>query len=245
MNQINKSAYIAPSAKIGENCAVGRNAVIMDDVVIGDNVCIGCNVVLHKGVALGKGSFVDDNSVLGRTPRAGALSKAKKAQDLPPLKIGADCVISACAIIYQGTEIGDRVMIGDLVSIREENIIGDESIIGRMVTMEPRTVIGKRVRTAAVTHLTSDMIIEDDVFVGSHISTTNDNTMGQSKGGAYKGPRFKKGSRIGSNSTFLPGVVVGEKAVVAAGSVVTKDVPQGKLAMGVPARIIRDVSKNG
>lgn len=245
MNQIDKSVYIAPNAKIGENCIIGHNAVIMENVVIGDSVYVGCNVIVHKGVKVGKNSFVDDNSVLGRMPRASALSKAKKATDLPPLLIGEECVISAGVIIYQGTKISNKVMIGDFVSIREKNVIGEETIIGRMITMEPRTIIGKRVRTAAVTHLTSDMIIEDDVFVGSHVSTTNDNTMGQGTGGLYKGPCFKMGSRIGSNSTFLPGVVVGECAVVAAGAMVTKNVPAGKLVMGIPARVVADTLKNG
>jgi len=241
MNQISNSAHIDAAAKIGKDCVIGHNVVIMENVIIGDNVYIGHNVVIHKGVKIGNGSFVDDGSILGRMPRSGYLSKNKINNDLLPLEIGNDCVISACAIIYQGVKINDRVMIGDLVSIREKNIIGEETIIGRMITMEPRTIIGKRVRTAAVTHLTSDMIIEDDVFVGSHISTTNDNTMGRSKGGEYKGPCFKKGSRIGSNSTFLPGVVVGENAVIAAGAMVTKDVLANKLAMGVPAKIVGDV----
>lgn len=238
---INKTAEISPKAKIGKDCVIGRNVFIMDDVRIGDNAYIGHNVVIHEGVKIGNDCHIDDNSVLGRMPKTGAFSKNKIAGELPALEIGDGCVISACAVIYQGTKIGNGVMIGDLVSIREKNIIGDETIIGRMVTMEPRTIIGRKVRTAAVTHLTSDMIIEDGVFVGSHISTTNDNTMGQGAGGRYKGPHFKRGSRIGSNSTFLPGVVVGEDAVVAAGAVVTKDVPPKKLVMGVPARIMRDI----
>jgi len=238
---IHKSACVGNNVSIGADCKIGCNAVILDNVKIGDNTCIGHNVVIHEGVRIGKDCFVDDGSILGRTPRTGATSKNKAADALPPLEIGTGCVISACAIIYQGTKLGNDVMVGDLVSIREKNVIGDGTIIGRMVTMEPRTVIGRNVRTAAVTHLTSDMVIEDDVFVGSHISTTNDNTMGRTKGGAYKGPCFKRGSRIGSNTTFLPGVTVGANAVVAAGAVVTKDVPEGKLVMGVPAKVIRDI----
>jgi len=135
-------------------------------------------------------------------------------------------------------------MIGDFVSIREHNIIGDKTIIGRLISMEPRTVIGQRVRTAAVTHLTSDMIIEDDAFIGSHISTTNDNQMGRGIARVYKGPHIKRGARVGSNATLLPGVVIGEEAVVAAGAVVTRDVPDRKIVMGVPAKVVRDVPEN-
>jgi len=238
------SNFIAESARIGEGCTIGHNVVILDDVQIGDNVYIGHNVVIHEGTKVGNGSFIDDSSILGRMPRSGALSRGKASKELPSLEIGNDCVISACVILYKGTKIGDEVMIGDFVSIREQNIIGNKTIIARLISMEPRTVIGQRVRTAAVTHLTSDMIIEDDVFIASHISTTNDNKMGRGIAGKYKGPHIKRGARIGSNSTLLPGVVIGEEAVVAAGAVVTRDVPDRKIVMGIPAKIVREVSED-
>jgi len=236
--------YIAETAKVGEGCIIGHNVVILDDVQIGDNVYIGHNAVIHEGTRIGNGTFIDDGSILGRMPRSGALSRSKASKELPPLEIGNNCVISAHVILYKGTKIGDEVMIGDFVSIREHNIIGDKTIIGRLISMEPRTVIGQRVRTAAVTHLTSDMIIEDDAFIGSHISTTNDNQMGRGIARVYKGPHIKRGARVGSNATLLPGVVIGEEAVVAAGAVVTRDVPDRKIVMGVPAKVVRDVPEN-
>lgn len=232
---------ISKTAKIGQNCVIGQNAVILEDVQIGDDTYIGHNVVIHQGTKIGKNVYIDDGSIMGRIPRAGAISRQKMSKELPPLEIGDDCVISAHVILYRGTKLGNEVMIGDLVSIRENNIIGDKTVIGRLVSMEPRTVIGKRVRTAAVTHLTSDMIIEDEAFIGSHVSTTNDNKMGRGIHGEYKGPHIKRGARIGSNSTLLPGVVIGEEAVVAAGAVVTRDVPDRKVVMGIPAKEVKDV----
>lgn len=236
--------YIVETARIGKNCILGHNVVILDNVQIGDNVYIGHNVVIHEGTKIGNGTFIDDGTILGRMPRSGAFSRNKASENLPPLEIGNDCTISACVILYEGTKIGNEVMIGDFVSIRERNIIGDKTIIGRLISMEPRTTIGQRVRTAAVTHLTSDMIIEDDAFIGSHISTTNDNQMGRGSAGLYKGPHIKRGARIGSNSTLLPGVVIGEEAVVAAGAVVTRDVPDRKVVIGVPAKVVRDVPED-
>jgi UDP-2-acetamido-3-amino-2,3-dideoxy-glucuronate N-acetyltransferase len=233
--------FIAETVKIGKDCFMGQNVVILDNVHIGDNVYIGHNVVIHEDTKVGNGTFIDDGSILGRVPRSGALSRKKATKDLPSLEVGKNCVISAHVILYRGTKVGDEVMIGDLVSIREQNVIGDGSIIARLISTEPRTIIGKRVRTAAVTHLTSDMIIEDDAFIGSHISTTNDNKMGRGIAGVYKGPHIKHGARIGSNATLLPGVIIGEEAVVAAGAVVTRDVPARKVVMGAPARVIRDV----
>lgn len=237
-----ETVKISKTAKIGKGCTIGHNVLILDNVKIGNNVYIGNNVIIYKDTKIGNNTFIDDGSILGRTPRIGVLSRAKiKSEKISPLEIGDDCVISAYVILYRGTKVDDKVMIGDFVSIRENNIIGEETIIGRLVSMEPRTVIGKRVRTAAVTHITSDMIIEDDVFLGSHISTTNDNKMGRGKLEPFKGPHIKRGARIGSNSTILPGVIIGEDAVVAAGAVVTRNVPDRKVVMGVPARIVRDV----
>ena len=236
--------FIADTARIGKDCSIGQNVVILDNVHIGDNVYIGHNVVIHEDTKVGNGTFIDDGSILGRVPRSGALSRKKATKDLPPLEVGKDCVISAHVILYRGTKVGNEVMIGDFVSIREQNVIGDKSIIARLISTEPRTIIGKRVRTAAVTHLTSDMIIEDDAFIGSHISTTNDNKMGRGIAGVYKGPHIKRGARIGSNATLLPGVVIGEEAVVAAGALVSRDVPARKVVMGVPAKVIRDVPKD-
>ena len=236
--------FIAETARIGRDCSIGQNVVILDNVHIGDNIYIGHNVVVHEDTKIGKGTFIDDGSILGRVPRSGALSRKKATKDLPPLEVGKDCVISAHVILYRGTKIGDEVMIGDFVSIREQNVIGDKSIIARLISTEPRTVIGKRVRTAAVTHLTSDMIIEDDAFIGSHISTTNDNKMGRGIAGVYRGPHIKRGARIGSNATLLPGVVIGEQAVVAAGALVSRDVPARKVVMGVPAKVVRDVPED-
>jgi acetyltransferase-like isoleucine patch superfamily enzyme len=238
------SNFIAETAEIGKDCSIGQNVVILGNVHIGDNAYIGHNVVIHEDTKIGTGTFIDDGSILGRMPRSGALSRKKASKDLPPLELGKDCVISAHVILYRGTKVGNEVMIGDFVSIREQNAIGDESIIARLISMEPRTTIGKRVRTAAVTHLTSDMIIEDDVFIGSHISTTNDNKMGRGIAGVYKGPHIKRGARIGSNATLLPGIVIGEQAVVAAGALVSRDVPPKKVVMGVPAKVVRDVPEN-
>lgn len=96
------------------------------------------------------------------------------------------------------------------------------------------------------THITGNMVIEDHVFISTLVATTNDNAMG--KGGIYdeereKGPYIKQGATIGAAANILPGVVIGNDAVIGAGSVVTKDVPERKVVMGIPARIIKDVCK--
>jgi UDP-2-acetamido-3-amino-2,3-dideoxy-glucuronate N-acetyltransferase len=234
--------YIADSARIGNDCVLGKNLVVMENVQVGDKVYIGHNIVIHEGTKIGENVHIEDGSILGRVPRSGASSYRKASQRLPPLEVGDDCVIGTNAIVYRGTVIGNQVLIGDLASIRERVIVGDRSIIGRLVMVEPNTKIGDHVMIQTGTHITGDAVIEDDVYMGDEISTTNDNKMGRGEG-EYKGPHIKKRARIGSNATLLPGVVIGEDSIVAAGSVVTKDVPPYKVVMGVPARVVKDAPR--
>jgi len=234
--------YIADSAALGNNSVLGKNIVIMENVRVGDNAYIGHNVVIHEGTKIGKNVHIEDGATLGRVPRSGASSYRKAREELPGLEVGDDCVIGTNAILYRGTVVGSQVLIGDLASIRERNVVGNRSIVGRLVMVEPNTKIGDHVIIQTGTHITGDAVIEDDVFMGDEISTTNDNSMGRGAG-EYKGPHIKKRARIGSNATLLPGVVIGEGSIVAAGSVVTKDVPPYKVVMGVPARAVKDVSK--
>lgn len=235
--------HVAKSASIGKDCILGHNVVILDNVQIGDNVYVGHNVVIHEGTRIGNSVYIDDGSVLGRMPRSGASSRRKTTQELPPLEIGDDCIIGVNAILYAGTKVGNQVLVGDMASIRELNTIGDRCIIGRLVMLEPRNEIGFHVVIETASHICGDMKIEDHVFMASEISTNNGNYMGRGSG-VYKGPHIKMGARIASNSTLLPYVVIGEQAVVAAGAVVTRDVPDRKVVMGVPAKVVRDVPEN-
>ncbi len=215
----------------------GQNVVIEEDVEIGQGTYLGHNVVVRAGTKIGNNVWVDDGSVLGRVPRSGSSSKRKVSHDFPPLEIGDDCVIGVNAILYQGTKIGNQVLVGDLASIREGNTVGNRSIIGRLVMVEPNTKIGNHVVVQTGSHITGDMTIEDEVFLGDEVSTANDNRMGEGES-VYIGPYIKHGARIGSNATLLPGIVIGQGAIVGAGSVVTKDVPPKSKVMGTRARMV-------
>ena len=142
-----------------------------------------------------------------------------------------------------GTKIGSNSYIADTAFIRENVKVGDHCIIGRGATIENETTLGNRVKVQAHAYITAWVTIEDNVFIAPCVVTTNDNFMGRTEKrfALKKGAYIKFGARIGANSILLPRVVVGREAFVAAGSVVTKDVPDGKLVMGVPAKIVRDV----
>ncbi len=234
------STYIAATAHVSDKCTICHNVVILDSAVIGDDVYLGNNVVVHEGCRIGSGTYIDDGAIMGRKPRKGSSMRSQLEQDPRPLEIGDDCIISAHVILYEGITLGDRVMVGDLASVREGCTVGNDCVIGRLVSIEPRAQIRQGVRIQTGSHITADIIIENGVFIGSEIATTNDNSMGRGTRAAAA-PHIKERARIGSNATLLPGVTIGREAIVAAGSVVTRDVPDGKLVMGAPARIIRDV----
>lgn len=219
----------------------GMNVVVYPGAIIEEEVILGNGVVVHDHVRVGRGTVVNDNAVLGRVPQvAGIIQRAPK-RDLTWLEIGKHCVVGASAVLYVGTTIGDDTLIGDLTSIREQCKIGNHVVIGRGVMLNYNIEIRDRARIMDSSHFGGDAIIEEDVFVGPHVCSANDNTIGLRAGVIRQGPRLGRGASIGIGAILLAGVTVGEQAIVAAGALVIKDVPARKIAMGVPAQVSGDV----
>lgn len=237
------SNFISDKAKLGENITFDKNIIIEDGVIIGGNCQIGYNVVIRKGTIIGNNVRIDDNTVIGKCPMRASLSIFKEESNLPPTNIGSNCLIGANTVIYVGSSISNNVLIADLASIRENTAIGECTIIGRGVTVENYVKIGKRCKLESECYITAYSELEDYVFIAPGVVTSNDNYLGRTEERFkhFKGVTVKKGARIGANAVILPGKIIGEDALVAAGSVVTKDMPPRKIVMGSPARIIRDV----
>lgn len=241
--KVDMSNLIHPSSFLGENVKLGRDIIIEENVTIGNNVIIGHRVIIYQGTKIGSGSVIADHTILGKSPQYSSFSTAKKELK-KPLEIGENSKIGAKVIISAGTKIESGITIGDMAFIRERCTIGKNSAIGHRVTIENDVAIGEKARIQTGAYITAYTTIENGVFIAPLVVTTNDNYMGRRDDliEEMKGPYIKKGARIGAAVILLPRVVIGEEAFIGAGSVVTKNIPPYKLAVGIPARVIRDVT---
>ena len=213
-----------------------------DGVAVGEGVLFGAHVVVHDGTQIGDGCVIEHGAVLGKSPRLARSSTASR-DELPPLRIGERVTVCAGAVVYAGSEIGDEAIVGDQAQVRERTTIGDRTVIGRAAGVDNDVKIGDRVKIQSQVYVTAYSVVEDDVFLGPGASTTNDDTM--SRHGpeyALRGATIRRAARVGGSAVLVPGVEVGEEAFVAAGAVVTKDVPPRAFMVGVPARRVREVS---
>jgi UDP-2-acetamido-3-amino-2,3-dideoxy-glucuronate N-acetyltransferase len=126
--------------------------------------------------------------------------------------------------------------------------IGDETKIGTFVEVQKGSTIGQRCKISSHTFICSGVTIEDEVFIGHNVTFINDlYPRATTEGGNLQSEAdwdcrptvIKKGASIGSSATLLCGVTVGEKAIIGAGSVVTKDVPAHAIVAGNPAKVLR------
>ncbi len=230
--------HIAESSEIGDHTEIGYNCVISDNVKIGEKCMIGHNVVIHAGSEIGNNVRIDDNTIIGKKPLSSPRSIFKVDSNLENSKIGDQCQIGANVVIYCQSKIGKNCLIADLATIRENVQIGDLNIIGRNVTIENFVNIGSRCKFETNSYITAYSEIADYCFVAPAATTSNDNYMGrdEERYQYFKGVVMEKGSRIGVNSTILPGKTIHEDGVVAAGSVATKDVSSEEIWLGVPAK---------
>lgn len=220
---------------------IDPTAHVAEDVTIGPNTTIGRHVIIEAGVDIAQDCVIEDFTILGY----GQLTHARhdvgsRLEIFPHVRIRTHCVI------YRGCQIGAHSLINHHVGLREETIIGEETSIGSHVWCEGYTRIGNRTTIHAQCHLTARMTIEDYVFIGPQITTANARQITHRRSALVddrveQGPTIRFGARIGSAVMILPGITIGREALVAAGSNVTKDVPDYMIAVGNPAKVVKEI----
>ena len=211
-----------------------------EGVTVGDDVSFGAHVVVHSGTVIGDGCTIEDHAVLGKRPRLAGSSAAHG--QVGRLELGERVTVCAGAVVLAGARIGAEAILGDQSFVRERASVGQRSVIGRGSVVDNDVAVGARVRVQTNVYLAAHTLVEDDVFLGPGATTTNDDTMSRhGRESPLRGARLRRACRVGAGAVLTPGIEVGEEAFVAAGAVVTRDVPARAVVMGVPARVVRQV----
>jgi acetyltransferase-like isoleucine patch superfamily enzyme len=193
------------------------------------------NYRIYSGVRLGTRSLIEDYCVIGVPPRGASEGELETV-------LGSGAHLRSHTVVYAGNLIGNNFQTGNKVNIRELNHIGDNVSVGTLSVIEHHVEIGNNVRIHSQAFIPEFSILEDDAWIGPNVVLTNAKyPLSQGVKESLQGPRIKRGAKIGANATLLPGVVIGENALVGAGAVVIKDVPAGVVVAGNPARIIRQL----
>jgi len=214
---LSRRALIKQSTLLEDNVVVLGPSVIEDECYLGSYVIVGFprRNKLKNAIERGSIELLDESSNGSR--------------------IGKRTIIRPFTVIYEDTTLGDNVETGHHVLIREETTIGDNTIVGTGTIIDGRVRIGSKVRIESGVFIPPLTVIEDEVFLGPKAIITNDKYPMSKR---LVGVIIRRGAVIGANAILIAGIEIGEYAVVAAGAIVTKNVPPYTVVAGVPARPI-------
>ncbi len=235
------AAHVHPDAELASGVELGPGSLIHSGARIGSGTVVGAGTVIHAGTTIGAECVIEDGAVLGKRPRLRPQSSAARRR-LDDLIVSDGVTVCCGAVVYAGARIGPGVIVGDQTQVREQAAIGGGSVIGRGSTVDFGARLGDRVLVQTGVYVTGNTTVEDDVFIGPGVVTTNDHAMGRHPiGEELTGPTLRRACRVGGGAVLLPGIEIGEEAFVAAGALVTKDVAAREVVMGRPARLVRRV----
>jgi acetyltransferase-like isoleucine patch superfamily enzyme len=210
---------ISKKSSIGQNVRIGDNTMIYDNVVIEDDVTIAHDCILGEPL-----------NIYYTDPEYGN----------PPTVIGAGSLIRSHAIIYAGNRLGEHVVTGHRVTLRENNIIGHHSVIGTLSDLQGNVTLGNYCRLYSNVHIAALSVLGNFVALYPYVVMTNDPYPPSDD---LIGGTIGDYTQVGAHSTILSGVKIGENCLIGANCVVTKNVPEYSLVMGEPGKLIMDVRK--
>lgn len=160
-----------------------------------------------------------------------------------PFRLGPTARVRSNSVIYGATTIGARLQLGHNVVIREQCVIGDDVSVWTGSVVDYGCRIGNNVKIHTNCYIAQFTEIGDGAFLAPGVSIANDLYPGDEESAdRMRGPVICAGAQIGAGVTILPYVTVGEGAMIGAGSVVTKDIPAGMVAVGTPAVVRKAVA---
>ena len=192
--------------------------------------------IIHPGVKLGKGCEIEDFVIIGALPKGSAPGVLETV-------IGDNAAIRSHTVIYAGNRIGKNFQTGNKTNIRELNEIGNDVSIGTLSVIEHHIKIGNGVRIHSQAFIPEYCVLDDGCWIGPNVVLTNSKYPKSPNAKAeLAGVHIMKGAKVGANVTVLPGITIGENALVGAGSVVTKDVNDGAVVAGNTATVVKNIA---
>lgn len=198
-------ATVGGDADCGPGGSVARGEAVSDAIV-------------------GADAEIDDDATVGY----------QYAEDAGPAVLGDEPRVRAGTIVYGDTTVGDEFVTGHHALVREETVVGDRVLVGTKAVLDGSLEVGSRVSIQSGVYLPPGTRVGDDVFLGPCAVLTND-PYPLRRQVDLDGPTLGDHVSVGANATLLPGISLSERSFVAAGAVVTDDVPPDTLAAGVPA----------
>lgn len=192
---------------------------------------------VYPNVKLGKNVIIEDFCLIGVPPRG-------KAEGELETIIGDNSVIRSHTVIYAGNKIGQNFQTGNKANIRELNVIADNVSVGTLSVVEHHVIIEEGVRIHTQVFIPEYSVLKKKSWVGPNVVFTNaPYPQSPEVMKNLVGPTLHENAIVGANSTLLPGVQIGKNAIVGAGSVVTKNVADGDVVAGNPAKFMKKKSE--
>lgn len=215
-------------------------------ITVGNRCRIMPGAILYGGTELRDDVVVEEHTVVGKPEFGYAVGQVYDGAG-HACTVDSGAILRSSAVVYAGAIIGAGSSVGHGTLVRSFVRVGTGTQLGHGLTIERGCTIGDRVRCSPLSHLTSETVLEDDVFLGAGVVTVNDKQMLWTKDADWlartlRPPYFEATAKVGSGCTIGWGVRIGRGALVGSGAVVLNDVPPLSIAYGVPARVRGNVT---